>query len=335
MGQQQEFKKDGWFSESEVMWPGQLMSLAIDEVLHHEHSGLQDVLVFRSKTYGHVLVLDGVIQLTERDEFAYQEMIAQLPLHAHPCPRRVLIIGGGDGGVLREVCRHACVEEVVMCEIDKAVCDVSKRFFGDTVATSFDDPRVELLHADGAKYLEGRTERPFDVVIVDSSDPVGPAESLFHASFYEKARNALDPKHGVLCTQGECMWLHLPLIEDVLGRCGQVFPTVDYAYTTVPTYPSGQIGFVLCSRDAEAQLSTPARRLCPALADQCRYYTPATHAAAFVLPAFAERAVKRARKHMPLPPATLVLSPAQSVGVVALVAAATLLAVATAAAARR
>jgi len=101
--------KDGWFSESEVMWPGQAMSLKVEEVLYEGRSEFQDILVFRSSTYGNVLVLDGAIQLTERDEHAYQEMIAQIPLHCHPDPKSVLIVGGGDGGVLREVCRHSRV----------------------------------------------------------------------------------------------------------------------------------------------------------------------------------------------------------------------------------
>ncbi len=113
--------RDGWFAETEAMWPGQKFCIEVEEVLLNGRSEFQDILVFRSKTYGNVLILDGVIQVTERDEFAYQEMIAHLPLFAHPNPKKVLIIGGGDGGVLREVVKHPGVQEIHMCEIDRQV----------------------------------------------------------------------------------------------------------------------------------------------------------------------------------------------------------------------
>ena len=248
---------DGWFSESEVMWPGQAMSLKVEEVLWEGRSDFQDVLVFRSSTYGIVLVLDGVIQLTERDEFAYQEMIAQIPLHCHHDPQSVLIVGGGDGGVLREVCRHPGVQRVTMCEIDELVCNVAKKYLGNSTATAFDDPRVTLVHADAADYVKDQLEA-YDVVIVDSSDPVGPAETLFTASFYQSLRKAMRPG-AIMCNQGECMWLHLDLIGEVLKHCKEVFPSVDYAFTTIPTYPSGQIGFLVCSTTPNAVLRVPAR----------------------------------------------------------------------------
>jgi len=286
--------RDGWFSESEVMWPGQAMSLKVEEVLMEGRSDFQDVLVFRSSTYGTVLVLDGVIQLTERDEHAYQEMIAHIPLHCHPNPQSVLIVGGGDGGVLREVCRHPGVERVTMCEIDELVCDVAKKYFGNSTATAFNDPRVTLVHADAAEYVKDKSEY-FDVVIVDSSDPVGPAETLFTESFYQSLRKAMRPGAS-MCNQGECMWLHLDLIGVVLKHCTSVFPSVDYAFTTIPTYPSGQIGFLLCSTSPDFVLRVPSRTPEPALAAQLKYYTPAVHAAAFVLPAFAEKVVAGVRR---------------------------------------
>ena len=148
--------RDGWFSESEVMWPGQAMSLKIEEVMWEGRSDFQDILVFKSATYGMVLALDGVIQLTERDEHAYQEMITHIPMHSHPDPQSVLIVGGGDGGVLREVCRHSGVQKIVMCEIDKVVCDKAKEFFSNSTATAFNDPRVTLVHADAAEYVKDK-----------------------------------------------------------------------------------------------------------------------------------------------------------------------------------
>uniref|UniRef100_A0AAV1UIJ6 PABS domain-containing protein n=1 Tax=Peronospora matthiolae TaxID=2874970 RepID=A0AAV1UIJ6_9STRA len=285
-----------WFSETEAMWPGQKFSLEIDHVLFQGKSDFQDVLVFQSATYGNVLVLDGVIQLTERDEFAYQEMITHLPLFAHNQPKRVLIVGGGDGGVLREVTKHDCVQEIVMCEIDSMVCDVSKKFFKHTVATAFDDPRVTLLHADAAVYLKEHTSDKFDVVIVDSSDPVGPAEVLYRAEFYESMKQCLSPD-GVICTQGECLWLHLDLIADVMQRCRALFPSVNYSYTTIPTYPSGQIGFIMCSLDeSEGVLVKPKRTPDDKMEQTLRYYNAKIHEASFVLPNFAERKIATVRK---------------------------------------
>ena len=136
--------ENDWFFEKEVMWPGQKFGLKVEKVLFEAKSEFQDVLVFESSSYGRVLVLDGVIQLTERDEMAYQEMITHLPMMSHPQPRSVLIIGAGDGGVLREVCRHECVENIVMCEIDEMVVEVSKQFLNNSTATAFNDPRLTL-----------------------------------------------------------------------------------------------------------------------------------------------------------------------------------------------
>lgn len=285
--------QDGWFSESEVMWPGQRMSLKVENVLFHEKSSFQDVLVFDSTTYGRVLVLDGVIQLTERDEAAYQEMITHLPMFAHKNPKRVLIVGGGDGGVLREVARHECVETITMCEIDPLVCDVSKKFFTSTMATAFNDPRLTLLHQDAAVFLKNLTnEDKYDVIVVDSSDPVGPAESLFEIEFYASLKKALRPD-GIVCTQGECIWLHLDLITKVMENFGQLFPNVNYAVTSVPTYPSGQIGFVLSSLNQDGGLNTPKRDI---KQEELKYYSKEIHSSAFTLPNFAERKISTVRK---------------------------------------
>lgn len=251
--------------------------------------------MFQSETYGKVLVLDGVIQLTEKDEHAYQEAITHIPMFAHPKPESVLILGAGDGGVCREVCRHKGVKTIVQCEIDEMVINVSKRFLGTTVATSFDDPRVKLVIGDAAEFIRDKAAA-YDVIIVDSSDPnEGPAESLFTPEFYANLAKALKPG-GIVCTQGECMWQNIELIKDVLAKAATVFPVVDYAYSCVPTYPSGQIGYLLCSKASCAMYArTPRHEPTPELAAQLKYYTPAIHRAAFVLPAFAQAALAAVR----------------------------------------
>ncbi|KAK3249843.1 ribonucleotide reductase (RNR) inhibitor [Cymbomonas tetramitiformis] len=183
----------GWFSELSVMWPGQALSIKVEEVLFHDKSEFQDVMVFSSQAYGNVLVLDGVIQCTERDEFAYQEMITHLPLCAlSEPPKTVLVVGGGDGGVLREILRHKSVTRVDMAEIDAMVPEVSKKFFPQ-MAIGFEDERVNLKICDGIKFVEDAAEGTYDAIIVDSSDPVGPAEVLF-----QKVRTELD-RPGVAC----------------------------------------------------------------------------------------------------------------------------------------
>ncbi|XP_064611493.1 spermidine synthase-like [Liolophura sinensis] len=282
--------KQGWFSELSTLWPGQAMSLEVDEVLFHEKSKYQDVLVFKGKTYGIVLVLDGVIQCTSRDEFSYQEMITHLPLNCHPNPKKVLVIGGGDGGVVREVVKHPSVESVTMCEIDEKVVEVSKKFLPH-MACGFESPKLDLYIGDGFEFM-GKHKGEFDVIITDSSDPVGPACSLFEKSYYQLMKGALKPG-GIVCTQGECLWLHMDLIKKMQDFCKSVYPTVDYAYTTIPTYPSGQIGFVLCSNSPDISFKEPLRKFSEAEIKQLglRYYNVEIHKAAFVLPQFAKEAL--------------------------------------------
>ncbi|GJN07675.1 hypothetical protein PR202_ga25523 [Eleusine coracana subsp. coracana] len=281
----------GWFSEISPMWPGEAHSLKVEKVLFQGKSDYQNVMVFQSSTYGKVLVLDGVIQVTERDECAYQEMITHLPLCSIKDPKKVkvidstsimakddqvLVIGGGDGGVLREV---------------------SKQFFPH-LAVGFEDPRVSLHIGDGVAFLKNVPEGTYDAVIVDSSDPIGPAQELFEKPVFQSVARALRPG-GVVCTQAESIWLHIHIIEDIVVNCRQVFKgSVNYAWTTVPTYPSGVIGFMLCSTEGPAvdfqhpvynieedEHSTKSKV-------PLKFYNSEIHSAAFCLPSFAKRVIE-------------------------------------------
>ncbi|KAM6589268.1 hypothetical protein CsatA_011873 [Cannabis sativa] len=281
----------GWFSEISPMWPGEAHSLKVEKILFQGKSDYQDVM---SSTYGKVLVLDGVIQLTERDECAYQEMITHLPLCSIPNPKKVLVIGGGDGGVLREVARHASVEQVDICEIDKMVVEVSKEYFPD-VAVGYNDPRVTLHIGDGVAFLKAVPEGTYDAVIVDSSDPIGPAQELFEKPFFQSVARALRPG-GVVCTQAESIWLHMHIIEDIVANCRHIFKgSVNYAWTTVPTYPSGVIGFMLCSTEGpDVDFKHPVNPI-----DEqddsgrpLKFYNSEIHTAAFCLPSFAKRVIE-------------------------------------------
>uniref|UniRef100_A0A1I7YRI4 Spermidine synthase n=1 Tax=Steinernema glaseri TaxID=37863 RepID=A0A1I7YRI4_9BILA len=246
-GKEKQLKSDG--EDMGGAWPGQAFSLQMEEVLFHEKSLYQDVLVFKSKTYGNVLVLDGVIQCTERDEFAYQEMLAHLPMFAHPNPKKVLIIGGGDGGILREVLKHDTVEHVTMCEIDKMVIDVSKKYLPH-MSKEFGNSKLNLFIGDGFEFLKAH-KNEFDVVITDSSDPVGPAESLFGKSYYQLLKEALRDG-GVLSSQGECPWIDLDLVRKMIAFCRELFSEVRYAVASVPTYTTGTMGYLLCTNEENA-----------------------------------------------------------------------------------
>ena len=181
------------------MWPGQAMTLKVNKILHHEKSKYQDVLVFESTNHGTVLVLDNVIQCTERDEFSYQEMIANLALMSHPNPKKVLVVGGGDGGVLREVVKHDCVEEAILCDIDEAVPRLSAKYLPE-MASGLTHPKSTVNIGDGFAFLRDR-KGEFDVIITDSSDPEGPAESLFQQPYFQLMHDALR-EGGVISTQG-------------------------------------------------------------------------------------------------------------------------------------
>lgn len=279
--------KNGWFTEvSDTMWPGQAMSLKVEKILHVEKSKYQDVLVFKSTNYGNVLVLDDCIQATERDEFAYQEMITHLALNSHPNPKKVLVVGGGDGGVLREVLKHKSVEEAWLCDIDETVIEVSKKYLPE-MAKAYKDARTKVYIGDGFKFLE-EYKNQFDAIITDSSDPEGPAESLFQKLYFELLKSALTSE-GVITTQAENIWLHLEIITKLRSDCKEIFPVAEYAYTMIPTYPSGSIGFMVCSKNPKANVKKPFRYEWDAnfVKQNLKYYNLEIHEASFVLPTWA------------------------------------------------
>jgi len=277
----------GWFSEICPMWEGVALSLQVDEVLFSEKSEFQQIDLYQTRSHGRMLVLDGIIQLTERDEFAYQEMMAHLPLFAHPDPKDVLVIGGGDGGVLREVGRHDQVAHIDFCEIDELVIKVCKEYLPG-LACGFDDQRVQVHIQDGDAFLQ-KKKACYDVIIVDSSDPIGPGEALFEKPFYKNLKQALKPG-GLVATQGESFFLHQDCVENLIQITKSLFPVQAYANILVPTYPGGHIG--VCMGSLGPMLVKPARQITADIQNQLKYYTPQVHGAAFVLPRFAENIMK-------------------------------------------
>lgn len=234
------------------------------------------------------MILDGIIQCTERDEFAYQEMIAFLPLCAHPNPSKVLIVGGGDGGVAREVTKHPLVKEIVQVEIDNEVVDVSKVYL-PSMSSGFNSQKLTLNICDGFKYMEEH-KNEFDVIITDSSDPIGPATNLFTSTYFKLLKEALKSK-GIICSQGGSYWINVEHVRKTMQNCKEYFPIVKYATTSVPTYPSGDIGFIIASGDKNNKIQQPKIMFTNDEINSMnlRYYNTQLHSAAFILPNFVNK----------------------------------------------
>ena len=255
--------------------------IEIKEVLCDCQSDFQHIQIFETAELGKMMMLDSIVQFTEFDEFAYQEMMTHPAMMVHPNPEKVLIIGGGDGGVAREVARHKCVKEIHQCEIDGMVVEMCKKFV-PSMSCGFDDPRMHLVIGDGLKFVSEH-KNEFDVIIVDSTDPIGPGEALFGRDFYNSVHAALR-ENGVVASQSESIYLYKDIVTRLYGFTKELFAYNGYAFISVPTYPSGAIG--VCVASKANPVDKPLRTLDPQLAAVLKYYTPEIHTAAFQLPAF-------------------------------------------------
>lgn len=280
-----------WFDER--LYPdgalGYTQRFEITRVVCERTSEFQDITIFETPAFGRVLALDGVVQTTEKDEFAYHEMLAHVPMFAHGNAKRVLIVGGGDGGVLREVLRHASVDAATLVDIDRLVVDVCREHMPSLSDGAFDDSRAHLVIADATRFVAQTTDR-FDVVIVDSTDPLGPGEALFTEAFYADCKRRL-ASNGVLVTQNGVPFLQADELASSMRKLKTLFGDVTAYLAVVPTYVGGFTAFGWASDNADL------RRLPEtAIADrfvhseiETRYYGPAVHVAAFSLPRYIER----------------------------------------------
>src|SRR5574340_1159560 len=205
----------------------------VSSILHKSKSRYQDIMVFENPFFGKILVLDGVVQITEKDEFFYHEMLTHIIMSAHPEPKKIIVIGGGDGDTVREVIKHKSVEKVYFIEIDEEVIEVSKKFF-PSVACGMDDSRVEIKCMDGADFVKGR-KSDIDIVIVDSTDIVGFAKSLFSAEFFTSIKNCLT-ENGLFVTLSESLHFHKDIVIEVQETMKSVFPVVDLYTAPLATY---------------------------------------------------------------------------------------------------
>ena len=274
-----------FFLEEDEFVNGIPLAIELDEKIYDTVSPFQKIEIYKTTNSGLMLVLDGVIQTVELDEFVYHEMFVHVPVNAHPAPEKVLVVGGGDGGLLRELARYSFIKEISIVEIDEAVIETSKRFL-PFVSKGFDDSRVNVIIDDGARFIDA-CEKTFDLILVDSSDPSGPSEVLFGTDFYKAMRRALKPG-GIAVAQAQNIWINFKdIIAPLYRKASDFFKTVEYYYAGVPTYTSGQIGFLACSEAGSLRepLSTPADFILSSL----KYYTPEIHRQSFTLPAFAGR----------------------------------------------
>jgi spermidine synthase len=273
-----------WFTEE--LHPYYRKGVRVKRVLADEQTRYQHILIVETEFFGNAMILDGIIQLTERDNMGYHEMIVHVPMLAVGSPKRVLIVGGGDGGSLQQVLRYESVEEAIVCELDQRVVDLSREHFSASFGDPWADPRARLIIRDAFAYLE---ENPgqFDVIISDTTDPIGMAERLFSDEFYKLMVRAL-ASGGAASTQCEQPFFDADLIKQIYITAKALVKHPAYFYASIPTYPGGGIGFMYVSDiHWENGLDTPYPP------GENKYLNDEIHKAAFALPEFFKKELYR------------------------------------------
>ncbi|MCI1274006.1 MAG: polyamine aminopropyltransferase [Clostridiaceae bacterium] len=278
--------ENGYYKE--ITPNGYGICIKAKEVLFSKQSPFQKVEVIDTdSTLGKILTLDDLMMVTEGDEFHYHEMIAHIPMMHHKAPKSVLIIGGGDGGTIREVLKHKTVERVVLCEIDGLVIEASKKFF-PTVACELDNPKVEILVQDAIEYIKNKKDE-FDIVLIDSTDPMGPGEGLFTEEFYTNVKNSLK-KGGIMAAQSESPFANPEEIRKMYVLLKKVFPITATYTSNMPTYPGGYWAWAFCSEDVKP-LSYFAEDRYEDIKKSCKMYNREYHNARFALPEYLKKAL--------------------------------------------
>ncbi|MGE5626537.1 MAG: polyamine aminopropyltransferase [Solirubrobacterales bacterium] len=274
---------DMWIKEGQI--EDAAMTYKIKETLVRKQTEFQDLAIVDSCSFGRMLLLDGIVQTTIKDEFVYHEMITHIPLFTHPNPVKVLIVGGGDGGAVREVLKHPSVKKVVLCEIDGCVVEECKKYLPE-ISCGLDNPRCEIFIGDGIKYVHEH-KNEFDVIIVDSTDPFGAAEGLFGGSFYKELSECLTPD-GIFVAQTETPFYLPDVVKKVFNDAKAVFPVTKLFMAAIPTYPGGYWSFTMGSKKYDPETAD----LTNAIEIESKYYTKKIHKASFVLPKYVEDLIK-------------------------------------------
>jgi len=282
------FNTTDWFTEA-IDETGTAFSLKLKEKLHEEQTPYQKIEIFDTETFGKLMVIDGCTMVSSRDNFLYHEMISHPALFTHPAPRRVLIIGGGDCGTLREVLKHSEVEQVQQIDIDERVTRLSEKYFPE-LCESNDDPRAELHFTDGIKWLREAASESLDVIIVDSTDPVGPGEVLFSEEFYQHCHRALG-QDGILVQQSESPLLHQKILHNMYQRMQAAgFAQQATLNFPQPIYPSGWWSVTL---GGNSDLSHFREQAVRQKDFACQYYNVDIHNAALAVPEFMRKVDER------------------------------------------
>lgn len=276
-------EKEMWY---ETLHTGFGQYFSVDKILYREQTGHQDLVIFENAALGRVMALDGVVQTTERDEFIYHEMMTHVPLLAHGAAKRVLIIGGGDGAMLREVSRHKNIEQITMVEIDAGVVTFCQQYLPNHSAGAYDDPRFTLVIDDGVNFVAQCSEK-FDVIISDCTDPIGPGESLFTSEFYEGCQRCLN-ENGIFVAQNGVCFLQQEEAVNSHRKLSHYFSDVSFYQAAIPTYYGGIMTFAWASNNpALRQLDSATLQARFTAANlTCRYYNPAIHTGSFALPQY-------------------------------------------------
>jgi spermidine synthase len=283
-----------WIPETLFEPKGFRMSYAVEKVLYEQQTEHQHLVLFEHRFFGKMLMLDGATQVTSKDEFVYHEMMAHVPILAHGAARDILIIGGGDCGIAEEVLKHKSVKRLTQVEIDASVIEFAKEHFPEFTGPVFSDKRFESVIGDGMKYV-AETDRRFDVIIVDSTDPQGPGAVLFTEEFYRGCKRCLN-KRGILVTQSGVPALQSDELTTTVARLRRLFKDVTCTVAAIPTYVGGHMAMGFASDDRRHRLTpeaTIAVRYRRAGRFPTRYWTPAVHKAAFALPRFIQELVDK------------------------------------------
>jgi spermidine synthase len=284
-----------WIAETLFDELGFRMTFAAEKVLYETQTEHQHLVLFENKQFGKMLMLDGATQVTTKDEFIYHEMMTHVPILAHGGVREVLIIGGGDCGIAEEVLKHSSVERLTQVEIDASVIEFSKEHFPEFTTPVFKDKRFESVIADGMKYI-AETDRRFDVIIVDSTDPQGPGAVLFTYEFYAGCKRCL-AKGGVMVTQNGVPFFQPEELASSVGHFRKLFADAACYVAAIPTYVGGHMAMGWAADDPALRrhaVETIAQRYAAARSFPTRYWTPEVHRAAFALPRFIADAIKPA-----------------------------------------
>ncbi|CFQ90200.1 spermidine synthase [Yersinia frederiksenii] len=276
-------QKELWYETLHANF-GQYFS--VENILYREKTEHQDLVIFENPVLGRVMALDGVVQTTERDEFIYHEMMTHVPLLAHGQAKKVLIIGGGDGAMLREVSRHKNIDQITMVEIDAGVVEFCRQYLPNHSAGAYDDPRFKLVIDDGVNFVNQTTEK-FDVIISDCTDPIGPGESLFTSAFYEGCARSLN-EGGIFVAQNGVCFLQQNEAVDSHNKLSHYFKDVSFYQAAIPTYYGGIMTFAWATQNPQLRqldITTLQQRFAEA-GLTCRYYNPAIHVGSFALPQY-------------------------------------------------